>query len=185
MNDRNPSTKGAKSRYRTITARSRQQGRDARGRSAPGSSGLPESCTHISHGLQAMERGLAEVSHDEAWLDRLGPVGEAIKSWRDEIISDLGGDDSISAMQRVVVDSACKTYILLSSVDAWLLRQNPINKRKRSLYPIVRERQQLADALARYMQTLGLERRQIRSMNSKKSLDVKWSLILASFPFPT
>jgi hypothetical protein len=107
-----------------------------------------------------MQRGLAEVSQDETWLDRLGPVGEAIRNWRSEIIEDLGGDGSISAMQRVVIDSACKTYILLSSVDAWLLRQNPINKRKRSLYPIVRERQQLADALARYMDKLGLERRQ-------------------------
>jgi len=34
----------------------------------------------------------------------------------------------------------------------------PVNLRKRSLLPVVRERQALADALARYMAMLGLER---------------------------
>ena len=74
------------------------------------------------------------------------------------LVQDLGGDDAISAQQRVVIDLASKTYVLLASVDDWLLRQNPINKRKKSLHPVVRERQQLADSLARYMAQLGLER---------------------------
>ena len=34
-----------------------------------------------------------------------------------------------------------------------------MNLRKRALLPVVRERQQLADALARYMAQLGLQRR--------------------------
>jgi hypothetical protein len=35
-----------------------------------------------------------------------------------------------------------------------------INSRKRKIHPAVLERQQLADALARYMAQLGLKRRQ-------------------------
>ena len=103
---------------------------------------------------------LRSLAVRERWLDDLGDVGTAIRTWRAEIIEDLGGEESVSAMQRVLIDSASKTYILLCSVDAWLLRQNPINKRTKSLYPIVAKRQQLADALARYMEKLGLERRQ-------------------------
>jgi hypothetical protein len=34
-----------------------------------------------------------------------------------------------------------------------------VNARKRTLLPVVRERQALADALARYLAQLGLERR--------------------------
>jgi hypothetical protein len=34
-----------------------------------------------------------------------------------------------------------------------------VNKRRRCLHPVVRERQALADSLARYMGQLGLERR--------------------------
>jgi len=160
MKARNLTCDRTKATVRKKAARRRQQGRGADGRFLPGQSGLPAECRHVSHGLRAMQRALAEVSQHERWLDELGAVGEAIRSWRAAIIEDIGGEGSISAMQRVVIDNACKTYILLSSIDAWLLRQNPINKRKRTLYPIVRERQQLADALARYMQALGLERRQ-------------------------
>jgi hypothetical protein len=49
---------------------------------------------------------------------------------------------------------------LLNSVDAWLFEQPSIlNARKKALLPVVRERQQLADALARYLIALGLRRR--------------------------
>ena len=49
---------------------------------------------------------------------------------------------------------------MLDSIDAWLLTQRSlINARKRSLLPAVRERQQLADGLARYLGQLGLERK--------------------------
>jgi hypothetical protein len=53
-----------------------------------------------------------------------------------------------------------KTKSLLDSIDAWLLtRCGIINARRCALLPVVRERQALADALARYMSLLGLERR--------------------------
>jgi len=42
-----------------------------------------------------------------------------------------------------------------------------VDKRRRALLPIVRERQQLADALSRYLQVLGLERR------SKPGIDLQ------------
>lgn len=48
---------------------------------------------------------------------------------------------------------------MLSSVDDWLARQpSLIDRRKRALLPVLRERQQLADSLLRHLQALGLER---------------------------
>jgi len=93
-------------------------------------------------------------------IDRRTRWGQALAQWRTDLINDLGGTESVSTGQLTVIDLACKTRLLLDSVDAWLLRQpSLINQRRRCLYPVVRERQALADSLARYMDQLGLERR--------------------------
>jgi hypothetical protein len=76
------------------------------------------------------------------------------------VVTDLGGDDVLSAQQQALIDIAVRTKLILDSVDAWLLVQpSLINKRKRALLPVVRERTQLADSLARHLAALGLERR--------------------------
>jgi hypothetical protein len=47
------------------------------------------------------------------------------------------------------------------NTDAWLLSQGrePVNRKERGVCPVVRERLQLSDALARYLGQLGLERK--------------------------
>ena len=93
-------------------------------------------------------------------VDRRTTVGKALAGWRDELISDLGGDTAISTQQRALVDLVVRTKLMLDSIDAWLLKQPLlVNVRKRALLPVVRERTQLADAIARYLAALGLERR--------------------------
>lgn len=63
-------------------------------------------------------------------------------------------------MEWAIVDLAVKTYLMLQSVDKFLLEQKSlVNKSQRQLLPVVLQRQQLADALARYMAQLGLKRR--------------------------
>ena len=93
-------------------------------------------------------------------VDRRTTLGKALAGWRQELIQDLGGPHAVSTQERAIVDLAVRTKLLLDSIDAWLLTQpSLVNKRARSLLPVVRERQQLADGLSRYLQTLGLERR--------------------------
>ncbi len=93
-------------------------------------------------------------------VDRRTTLGKALAEWRHELIQDLGGLDAVSTQEKAVVELAVKTKLLLDSIDAWLLTQpSLVNKRARALLPVVRERQQLADALARYLALLGLERR--------------------------
>jgi hypothetical protein len=58
---------------------------------------------------------------------------------------------------------ATRTKLYLDSIDAWIMAQaSLVNGKRRSVLAVVRERQQLADALARYLQALGLERRRER-----------------------
>jgi hypothetical protein len=86
------------------------------------------------------------------------PLGYA---WRTELIRDLGGPEAISAQQATLIELAVRQRFLVESLDAWLFVQpSLVNARKQSLLPVLRERQQLADELARYLALLGLERQE-------------------------
>jgi hypothetical protein len=81
-------------------------------------------------------------------IDGRSTVAKQLAAWRADLVRDLGGD--VSTQQAAVIDLAVKTKLLLDSIDAWLLtRPSLINTRKKALIPVVRERQTLADALAR------------------------------------
>jgi hypothetical protein len=113
--------------------------------------------TYSKSGHHALRR-LALAEGD--WLAGLGAVGDALRLWRSGLIADLGGVDHLSTQQRAIVELATRTYVLLESVDRWMLAQSSlINKSKRVLFPVVTQRQALADGLARYMTMLGLERK--------------------------
>jgi hypothetical protein len=93
-------------------------------------------------------------------IDRRTSAARALIDWRNNLLDDLGGEDAVSAQQRALVEAAVRTRLYVDHVDAWLMeRGSLINAKRRSVYPIVRERQQLVDSLARLLSALGLERR--------------------------
>jgi hypothetical protein len=113
---------------------------------------------YTTHGLTTLKRAVRALGGRA--IDRRTSLGRALEDWRHSLLSDLGGQDQTSAQQRQIVDLAVKTKLILDSIDTWLLRQpSLVNHRKRMVLPVVLQRQQLADALARYMTQLGLERR--------------------------
>ena len=114
--------------------------------------------TYSKHGLTRLKAAVRGLGGRV--IDRRTALGKALAQWRAELLQDLGGPEAVSTQELVVVDLAVKTKLLLDSVDAWLLTQpSLVNARKRSLLPVVLQRQQLADSLARYMAQLGLKRR--------------------------
>jgi hypothetical protein len=126
--------------------------------SRPNTKGRP----YQRHGLNALQTALASVAERSGAVPfaSLGEAGEALRAWRADIIADLGGEESISAQERAVVDAAATTFLMLSSVDRFLLEQpSLVNRSRRELFPVVLQRQRLADALVRYLETLGLRRR--------------------------
>jgi len=125
--------------------------------------------SYQKHGLTTMKKALHQLGGRA--LDQRTSLAKALGRWRSEILNDLGGTENTSAQQRAVLDLSVKTKLMLDSIDAWLLTQRSlINARKRALYPVVRERQQIADALARYLGQLGLERRLKGVMDLKSYL---------------
>ena len=97
-------------------------------------------------------------------IDRRSAAARALMRWRTELVRDLGGEQQISAQQRALVDLASRSKLYLDSLDAFLMTQpSLVNARRRSVIPVLRERQALADSLARVLQSLGLERRKAPS----------------------
>jgi hypothetical protein len=93
-------------------------------------------------------------------IDKRTTMGKALGKWRADLVADLGGADAISTQESALVDLAVKSKLLLDSVDTWLLTQKSlVNAKKKTILPVVRERQTLADGLARYLGQLGLHRR--------------------------
>ena len=109
------------------------------------------------HGLNALKarvklRGLQAI-------DMRTSAAQALLAWRKAIVADLGGEAAISANQQALIELAVRTRLYLDSLDAWLMEQTSlVVRKKRETLPVLTTRQQLADALARYLQALGLER---------------------------
>jgi hypothetical protein len=112
---------------------------------------------HYRHGLAQMKAGITKLGSRA--IDGRYRVSRALAQWRKELIDDLGGEDNISTQQRTLVELASTSKLLLGSIDAWLLSQPSLFTRDKTLLPVVLQRQQLADGLARYLNQLGLERR--------------------------
>ena len=160
-------------RVREKTAEYRHSARGADGRFLSGRSGLPTECRHVSHGLRAMQRAMGELCDSDDWLEALGPLGEAVRDWQKDLVNDLGGEDAISAQQRVVINTASKTMVLLASVDDYLLRTSFIDRRKKRLRPIVQQRMAMADGLSRAMSLLGLDKKTPPAVDLKSYLEAK------------
>src|SRR5213594_3445637 len=93
-------------------------------------------------------------------LDRRTALGRTLAEWRDSLVADLGGD--LTTQQMTLVDACVRTRLLLETVDAYVLGEmgSPVNRKRRCLHPVVRERQALVAQLQSLLRDLGLERRQ-------------------------
>lgn len=111
-----------------------------------------------THGHATMKRALNALGSRA--IDQRTSLGKALNAFRADLIADLGGASAVSTQQLTIIDAATKTRLLLNSLDVWLLKQpSLINKRKRSVLPVVLQRQALSDSLTKNMLALGLQRR--------------------------
>jgi hypothetical protein len=106
------------------------------------------------HGLMhaVSVRGMAS-------LDGRSKAMRSVSSWKESLLADLGGAANVSIQKMALVDVASRTKLFLDHIDSWLVQQDSlVNKRKRAILPILRERMALADSLARVMIQIGLQR---------------------------
>jgi hypothetical protein len=118
------------------------------------------------HGLNAVKTRVA--LRGWAALDMRTVAAREMLSFRDELVAALGGDSELSPQRRKLVDLAARASLFLDHIDAWLVEQQAlVNRRSRSVLPVLLQRQTLAEHLARLLDRLGLERspRQAPSLN--------------------
>ena len=111
------------------------------------------------HGLHTLKRAVQALG-SRALPPKSTALGRALHEWREALLADLGGVDAVSTQQAALVDLAVRTKLLVDSVDAYVLAMpSPVNRQKRCLHPVVRERQALIGQLQSILRDLGLERR--------------------------
>lgn len=119
----------------------------------------PQKLRRHPHGLYALQGALRRVEEGQDWTEALGPVGVALRAWRGDLLETLGGEDTVSPQRRALVELATRTHLMVESVDRYILGMPClVNKSRRQLFAVVRERQQLADSLTRQLAQIGLER---------------------------
>jgi hypothetical protein len=135
---------------------------------------MTEPRPYSRHGLNAAKarvklRGLAAI-------DMRTVAAREMVAFRDELISALGGKDQVSPQRRKLVDLAGRSSLYLGHVDAWLAEQQTlINKRSRSVLPVLVQRQAIADHLARLLDKLGLDRRPKRVPSLNEYLATRYN----------
>lgn len=142
-----------------ILPRDAHEERLSRGSRSAARGGPPGNRNAEKHGMYRLKAAVRDLGSRA--IDRRTQVGRALAAWRRELIADLGGEGTVSTQQAALVDLLTREKLLLDSIDAYLaqLGGQIINRKKRTLIPIVRERSQLADSFTRRMVALGLERK--------------------------
>jgi hypothetical protein len=109
------------------------------------------------HGLNAVKTRVA--LRGWAAIDMRTVAAREMLSFRDELVAALGGDIELSPQRRKLIDLAARASLYLDHIDAWLVEQQAlINRRSRSVLPVLLQRQTLAEHLARLLDKLGLDR---------------------------
>lgn len=87
-------------------------------------------------------------------------LGRELRAWRAALIADLGGEDSVSTQQRALIDKAVTQKLICDSLDGYVLGMvSLVNKRHRTLWPVVRERAAQVALLQSLLRDLGLARK--------------------------
>jgi hypothetical protein len=85
--------------------------------------------------------------------------GKMLFLWRKELVDALGGEDQISPQIRTLIDLAVGAKLYIDHIDSYCMSlESIINRGVRSVYPIIRDRAQLAAQLEKTLTTLGLQR---------------------------
>lgn len=109
-----------------------------------------------THSLTALRKAVTQLGTKR--LDQRSAVAVAVRRFKADLARDLGGDPSRA--QATLIELAGRTWIIVEALDDWIMRQpSLVLHRKRSVMPVLLQRQQLADSLARTLERLGLDRR--------------------------
>jgi hypothetical protein len=121
------------------------------------------------HGLKTLRRAVTQLTTRR--LDGRSAVAVATRRWKEDIRRDLGAD--LTRAQETILELAAQSWVIVASLDDWISRQRSIVTKKRHLLPVVVQRMQIAEGLAKHLERLGLERRtrEVQDIRQQEGLD--------------
>lgn len=89
-------------------------------------------------GHYAVSKALESVKDQEKWLNDQGPLGEALKQLREDLIEKQGGKDTITPAELMSIEGLVFCHMLMMSAGRFIGEQDsPVNKSRRQLFPVV------------------------------------------------
>lgn len=108
-----------------------------------------------THGAWGLKRAL-----DTERLDMRSEAGQAIKRLRLQLEADLGGQESLSCQERILVDRIAKKVLIVEALETYALSRKSIFKRNGELIGCLgRHYLSYTEALRRDLLAVGLGRR--------------------------
>ena len=98
-----------------------------------------------THGAVIMRRTLRALTTKR--LDGRSALAVAVRNWKADVRRDLGGD--LTRAQETILESAAQAWVIVSSLDDYIARQPSLVTKKRAVLPVVVQRMQIAEGLAR------------------------------------
>jgi len=110
-----------------------------------------------THGYYRRKVKLEPVSFNDLNFSSSG--GEQLRKRFHELLKHCGGEHVVSAVRRRLIERVVFTEYQLDCLDLYLVELGPriVNRRKRTLIPIVRERNALVSTLAKLYDQIGLD----------------------------
>lgn len=107
------------------------------------------------HGAWSLKRAL-----NTGRLDMRSEAGQAVKRLRAQLESDLGGADTLSTQEHLMVDRIVKKALIIEALESYALSRKTIFKRNGDLIGALgRHYLSYAEALRRDLLAIGLQRR--------------------------
>jgi hypothetical protein len=112
-----------------------------------------------THGYYRRKVKLEPVSFKDLNFSSSG--GEQLRKRFIELLNHCGGERLVSAVRRRIIERIVFTEYQLDCLDLYLVKLGPriVNRRKRTLIPIVRERDALVSTLTKLYEQIGLDPR--------------------------
>src|SRR5215470_18171488 len=105
----------------------------------------------------------------------LSPVEVAVRDFREGLLADLGGRDTVTTAQYALVNEAAMSWMILSSINHYLLELARdgalISKKRRHVYNCVIQRDRLSNSLTKTLNVLGLKRPEPRALTITEAIE--------------
>jgi hypothetical protein len=120
---------------------------------------------NVTHGLALVRNQIKRrTKRGRSYVDKRTHEGQAALQLQAQLLDDSGGVEAITAARLIAIQELTQTYYLGAMMDhatAAFLNRHPEYKNPRALARLFSYRMPVSNTIAKYLDVLGLERREV------------------------